>query len=123
MPTLIYPSLVLAEVGYTWHASLVIWVVNLGILAIVLGMFLCIYRLLLGPHLADRALAVDMLAIQLIGLVILATMRLGTLVYIDGILVLSLLSFAGTVAMAQYIGRPHLKDHVQRNETIQPQDS
>ena len=55
------------------------------------------------------ALAVDVVAIQLIGLVILLSMYFGSLVLFDGVLVLSLLGFAGTVAMAQYIGRPHLK--------------
>jgi multicomponent K+:H+ antiporter subunit F len=79
--------------------------VDFGILVIVLGMFLCIARLLRGPHLADRALAVDTIAIHLIGLVILLTLRLNSLVLFDGALVLSLLGFAGTIAIAQYIVR------------------
>ena len=93
---------------HTWHEQLVYWTAEAGILLIVAGMLGGIYRLLRGPHLSDRALAVDTIAIQLIGLVILLTFRLGTLVYFDGIMVLSLLGFAGTVAMAQYIGRPHM---------------
>lgn len=95
--------------GTTWHEALVQWTATFAILAIVAGMFICIFRLLRGPHLADRALAVDVVAVQLIGLVIVLTMWFGTLVLFDGILVLSLLGFAGTVAMAQFIGRPHLK--------------
>ncbi len=83
--------------------------VDIGIALIVLSMFLCILRLLISKHLADRALAVDTLGVELIGLVILLGMRFETGVFIDGILVLSLLSFAGTVAMAQYIGRPHFR--------------
>jgi len=46
---------------------------------------------------------------MLIGLVILLSIRLQTVAVIDGVLVRSLLGFAGTVAMAQYIARPHLK--------------
>ena len=70
---------------------------------------MCIYRLLRGPHLADRALATDTLAVNLIGLVTLLTMRLKSPLFVDGILVLSLLGFAGTVAMARYIARPHVR--------------
>lgn len=101
----------------TWHEALVQRTEELTIVLIVIGMIMCVYRLLRGPHLADRALAVDVVAIQLIGLVILLTMTLGSLVLFDGILVLSLLGFAGTVAMAQYIGRPHT------NHSTQPQES
>ena len=97
----------LALGGDAWHEQLVVWTAEIGVVLIVAGMLGGIYRLLRGPHLADRALAVDTIAVQLIGLVILLSIRLGTLVYFDGILVLSLLSFAGTVAIAQYIGRPH----------------
>ncbi len=96
-------------IAATWHGSLLQWTGRFAIVVTVGGMFVCIYRLLRGPHLADRALAVDVVALQLIGLVILLTMYFGSLVLFDGILVLSLLGFAGTVAMAQYIGRPHLK--------------
>jgi multisubunit Na+/H+ antiporter MnhF subunit len=80
-----------------------------AIVVIVAGMFMCLYRLLRGPHLADRALAVDVISIQLIGLVILLTIRYGTVWFTDGVMVLSLIGFAGTVAMAQYIARPHVR--------------
>ena len=106
---------------HTWHEQLVFWTAEVGIVLIVAGMLGGIYRLLRGPHLSDRALAVDTIAVQLIGLVILLTFRLGTLVYFDGIMVLSLLGFAGTVAMAQYIGRPHMdKGRVKFQKTPTP---
>jgi multicomponent K+:H+ antiporter subunit F len=97
------PILVLAAAR--WSDRMVDWMVDFGILVIVLGMFLCIVRLLRGPHLADRALAVDTIAVHLIGLVILLTLRLNSLVLFDGALVLSLLGFAGTIAVSQYIIR------------------
>ncbi|MEL7238401.1 MAG: MrpF/PhaF family protein, partial [Planctomycetota bacterium] len=50
----------------------------------------------------------DVISVQLIGLVILLTMRSGSLLLIDGMLVLALLSFAGTIAAAQFIARPHV---------------
>ena len=93
----------------SWTHGLVIWTVDLGIVAIAAAMLMCIIRLIRGSHLADRVLAVDTLGIMLIGMVILLSMRLNTVMFFDSILVLSLLAFAGTVAMGQYIGRPHMR--------------
>ena len=109
----------IAEAAQTWHGELVQWTVQFSIVALVAGMMVCIFRLLRGPHLVDRALAVDIIAVQLVGLVILLTLSMGSLVLIDGILVLSLLSFAGTVAMAQFIARPHMKRASKINETTE----
>ncbi len=106
-----------------WHQTLVLWTVDVSVAVVMGGMLFGIYRLLRGPHLADRALAVDVIGIQLIGLVILLTMRFRTLVFFDGILVLSLLGFAGTVAMAQYIGRPHGHATVSGPEDSEPQQT
>lgn len=92
-----------------WHVQLVSAAVTLGLIVTTLCMFLCIYRVLVGPHIADRALAVDTMGINLIALVVLLSLKFQTLFFFDGILVLSLVGFAGVVAMAQYIGRPHLR--------------
>ena len=93
----------------TWSHPIVMGAVDVGIVVIALSILLCVVRLVRGPHLADRALAVDTLGIMLIGLVILLSLRVHTLMYFDSVLVLALLAFVGTVAMAQYIARPHLK--------------
>ena len=93
----------------SWHAWMAIWAVDVGIVCITIAMLICVYRLVRGPHLADRALAVVTMAIELIGLVILLAIKWRTTWFMDGVLVLSLLGFAGTVAMAQYIARPHLR--------------
>ncbi|MGF1635125.1 MAG: monovalent cation/H+ antiporter complex subunit F [Phycisphaerae bacterium] len=92
-----------------WHADLVLLAADLGLLVLGVGILLCILRLLKGPHLADRAVAVDTIAIHLIGVVVLYTLKIDSLVLFDGILILSLLGFAGTLAMAQYVMRPHIR--------------
>src|SRR5690606_8848235 len=83
--------------------------VEVGLVLMVVGILLCLARLLIGPHLADRAMALDIIAVHLIGIVTLFTMRLDSLLLMDGVLVLSLLGFAGTIAVAQYIIRPHVR--------------
>jgi multicomponent K+:H+ antiporter subunit F len=99
------------EAGETalWSATLVQWAISIGLVSIMVGIFFCLDRVVRGPHLADRAIALDTIAIHMIGLVALFTIQLDSLVLFDGALVLSLLGFAGTVAVAQYLVRPHLR--------------
>ncbi|MDX1683105.1 MAG: monovalent cation/H+ antiporter complex subunit F [Phycisphaeraceae bacterium] len=94
-------------------SDMIVWTVDFGIAALALGMLACLWRLVRGPHLADRALALDTLGVQLIGVVVLFSIRFATVMFLDGALVLSLLGFAGTVAIAQYIGR-HINDRDHR---------
>jgi multicomponent K+:H+ antiporter subunit F len=97
----------LAAGATTWHQVMVEHTVDVGIFAIAAGVVLCTVRLFRGPHLADRAIALDTIAIHLVGFVILLTLRIDSLALFDGALVLSLVGFTGTVAVAQYIIRPH----------------
>lgn len=97
------PSLI--EQWAQWSASAVDMLAWVGMIVIGFGALVCIYRIAVGPHLADRAIGADTLSTYLIGLVLLLTMVLGDLAFFDGVLVLALLGFAGTVAMAQYLAR------------------
>jgi len=92
-----------ALVGRLVHAT-----TDVGLIVIVAGMLLCVGRMLRGPHLADRALALDTLSTHLMALVILFTVRSGTILLFDGVLVLALLGFIATVAFGQHILRPHV---------------
>lgn len=80
-------------------------VVDLGILLLALAFLICFARLLKGPTLVDRGLASDTIAMQVVGIAILLTIRLRTLVFFDAALVIAILGFASTVAFAQFIGR------------------
>lgn len=94
-----------------WDVSpAVMWAIDIGIVMMGMGLLCCVWRLCRGPHLADRTIAVDTIGILLVGLVGLFTIRLQTLAFLDAVLVLSLLSFAGTVALSQYIARPFLRN-------------
>lgn len=80
------------------------YVVVLGIVAVFIGIILCLYRMLRGPHLADRALAGDVLSMHVVGLVILLAISLRTVIFLDAALVVAIMGFASTLAFAQYIG-------------------
>ena len=87
-------------------ADLVQWVAAAGVVVVSLAIALCLFRIVRGPTLADRGAAADVVGVQLVGLVILLTLLSGSLLYVDGILIVSLLSFAGTLAVSQFIARP-----------------
>ncbi len=85
--------------------DLLFFVVDLGIITLTLAFAMCLYRLIKGPTLIDRGLAADTIALQVVGIAILLTIRLRTLLFFDAVLIISILGFASTVAFAQFVGR------------------
>lgn len=74
-----------------------------GVLA--LSGALCALRALRGPTLADRVLALDSMLITGVVAVGVETARTGRGVYIDVLLVVALVAFVGTTAVARFIER------------------
>ena len=72
--------------------------------ALVVGICFCLYRIMRGPHLADRVLGADALTIQVVGLVLVLTIHLRTTAFFDVALVVAIIGFASSLAFAQYIG-------------------
>lgn len=79
------------------------WAVHIGLAVTVAGLLLCVLRIFRGPTLADRAVAADTMSHLLIGIIVLLAIEYRTALLLDGVLILSLLAFAGTVAMGQFI--------------------
>ena len=100
------PQLAALRVVAAFLADLVQWAAAGGVVVVSLCIVLCLFRVVRGPTLADRGAAADVIGVQLVGLVILLTMLSGSLLYVDGLLIVSLLSFAGTIAVSQFIARP-----------------
>jgi multisubunit Na+/H+ antiporter MnhF subunit len=88
------------------NAALVIavdWAARLALAALLAALLLLLIRLLRGPNLIDRAAAVDASSVVLIGIVLLLGRELS--VRIDGAILLSLIGFAGTLALAAFVSR------------------
>lgn len=66
---------------------------------------LCAGRVVAGPSLADRAVALDTLLIVGVVAVGVETARTGTGVYLDVLLVVALVAFVGSAAVARFIER------------------
>ncbi|MDX1599668.1 MAG: K+/H+ antiporter subunit F [Marinobacter sp.] len=78
---------------------------NITIAMVVLAALLNVYRLLKGPDAPDRVLALDTLYINAIALIILLGITLGTRMYLEAALLIAVMGFVGTVAMAKYLKR------------------
>lgn len=75
--------------------------VALGILSI--AFLLTVYRVVAGPTLPDRVLALDMLVAVAIGFIAVIAIKTGFTLYIDIAISLGLVGFLATVAFARFI--------------------
>ncbi len=62
-------------------------------------------RVVLGPTLADRVIALDMAATIVVALILTHCVESGSFYYIPAAISIALLSFIGTVSLAIYIQR------------------
>ena len=73
--------------------------------ALVFGQILCMVRLVIGPTPADRILALDTMVINALGLVVIIGIRHGTQIYFEIALLIAMLGFVSTVALARFLLR------------------
>ena len=71
----------------------------------VLALLLNLYRLLRGPTLPDRALALDTMYINSIGLIVLYGISSDSKLYFEAARLIALIGFVSTVAGANYMVR------------------
>ncbi len=79
--------------------------VDIAIAAVSVAMALAGWRLVLGPHVTDRVLAIDTLYLNVVALIVLMGIRSHTPMLFEAALVVAMLGFASTVAMARYLTR------------------
>ena len=78
---------------------------NFALLAVAAAVLLCGWRLLRGPDAVDRVLALDTLYINVVALVILLGLRWRTELLFEAALIVAMLGFVSTVALARYLSR------------------
>jgi multicomponent Na+:H+ antiporter subunit F len=80
--------------------ALAIW---LAFVILGIAFLLTVWRVIKGPTLADRVVALDMLTGIVIGFIALIAIRTGFTLYIDIAISLGLVAFLATVAFARFI--------------------
>ena len=78
---------------------------SVAIVAVTLAMALCAWRLFKGPDTPDRILALDTLSMNAIALIVLLGIRWHTALLFEAALMVAMLGFASTVALARYFSR------------------
>jgi multicomponent Na+:H+ antiporter subunit F len=81
----------------------VVGTVVLGILGI--GIVLSVIRLARGPTLADRVVAFDLITVHVMGMITTLAILSDEWVFLDAVIILTLLAFLATLAFARFITR------------------
>lgn len=81
---------------------------DLCLLGLFVSAALCLYRLVVGPGAADRAVAGDAFSTVIIGMICVLTVRWNSTLYFDAVWILTLVGFLGSAAIARYLARGRL---------------
>lgn len=82
-----------------------VWATDLTLALLLLGILFSVLRLLLGPSLPDRVVALDLISVLLIAFIAAFSIKNDDPMFMNVGLALGLISFLSTVAFARYIGR------------------
>jgi multicomponent K+:H+ antiporter subunit F len=79
--------------------------VTIAFICIAAALLLNFYRLVRGPTMPDRILALDTMYINTTALLVLFGIHLGLTVFFEAALLIALMGFVGTVALCKYLLR------------------
>lgn len=82
-----------------------LWAIYIALATMSVSILAALGRVLRGPTLPDRVIALDLVAYLAMGFLATYAVLVQEETYVDAALVLGLLAFLGTVAVARYIER------------------
>lgn len=74
---------------------------------LVVALLIAFIRLVKGPTLPDRIVAMDLIGVLVIGLIVVLAATTGVRETLDAAIVIALIGFVATVAYATYVERGH----------------
>jgi len=69
------------------------------------ALLMSLWRLIIGPDQPDRILALDTLYVNTVALLVLLGVQLASNLYFEAALLIALIGFVGTAALAKYLTR------------------
>lgn len=81
------------------------WAFDVAAVLLLLALVISLLRLSLGPTLADRVVALDLIAVITVGLILVDAVRSDQVPYLRPALLLGLVGFLATVAFAYHLKR------------------
>ena len=86
------------------------YALGICMVAITISMFLCLIRLVIGPSIVDRLLALDTLFLNATCLVVALGIYWTSTNLFEGALLIAMLGFVSTAALARYFTTGHVID-------------
>ena len=86
------------------------YALGICLIAITISMFLCLIRLIIGPSVIDRLLALDTLFLNATCLIIVLGVYWVSTNVFEGALLVAMLGFVSTSALARYFTTGHVID-------------
>ena len=86
------------------------YALGICMVAITISMFLCLVRLVVGPSIVDRLLALDTLFLNDTCLVVILGIYWASSSLFEGALLVAMLGFVSTAALARYFTTGHVVD-------------
>lgn len=85
--------------------TLLFWSLSIAQVLLALAMLAAVYRMIKGPRAQDRVLSLDALYINAMLLMVVFGIRSGTTLYFEVALIIAVLGFASSVALAKFLMR------------------
>ena len=79
------------------------FILQLSLVFIAISMLILIYRVIKGPSIPDRVIALDAIGTNLICMIAILSILLDTSMFLEVILLIGILSFTGTVAFSKFL--------------------
>ena len=81
------------------------WAFIVAFILVAIAQILSMIRLVIGPSTGDRILALDPMVVNAIGLIVLLGIVQGSRIYFEVTLIIAMLGFVSTVALARFVLR------------------
>ena len=90
--------------------TILTYALGICLIAVTISMLLCLIRLIIGPSIVDRLLALDTLFLNAICLIIILGIYWASTSLFEGALLVAMLGFVSTAALARYFTSGHVID-------------
>ena len=82
-------------------------VTNVALITLGVALLIAVARLVKGPTLPDRVVAMDLVGVLVVGLIVVLAASTRVTATLDAAIVIALIGFVGTIAYATYVERGH----------------
>ncbi|MDN7242080.1 Na(+)/H(+) antiporter subunit F1 [Planococcus sp. N028] len=86
-------------------------ILTIALSLFLLAIILALYRIIRGPSMPDRVVALDMIGVNLISGVAVFSVVLSTHAFLEVILIVGILAFISTIALSRFVERKDIVEH------------